>query len=141
MRTRCAGSSAAKASPSRSTSASGPARRARGGRTSARTTCGSMPLTPLSGAASATPKASRDADTRRDVLVIKIGGSVSAEADPALDAVVSLHDGGPPLLVVDGGGPVVGEWSSRVGLPTRLLPGPPETDAPTTAVPLARPPG
>ena len=96
-----------------------------------------MPITPRNGAASATPKASRDADTRRDVLVIKIGGSVSAEADPALDAVVSLHDGGHPLVVVHGGGPVVGEWSSRFGLETRFVRGLRVTDAATRDVALA----
>ena len=96
-----------------------------------------MPITPRSGAASVTPKASRDADTRRDVLVIKIGGSVSAEADPALDAVVSLHDGGHPLVVVHGGGPVVGEWSSRFGLETRFVRGLRVTDAATRDVALA----
>ncbi|TMF64158.1 MAG: acetylglutamate kinase [Chloroflexi bacterium] len=96
-----------------------------------------MPITPRSRAASATPKASRDADTRRDVLVIKIGGSVSAEADPALDAVVSLHDGGHPLVVVHGGGPVVGEWSSRFGLETRFVRGLRVTDAATRDVALA----
>ena len=96
-----------------------------------------MPITPRSRAASATPKASRDTDTRRDVLVIKIGGSVSAEADPALDAVVSLHDGGHPLVVVHGGGPVVGEWSSRFGLETRFVRGLRVTDAATRDVALA----
>jgi len=98
-----------------------------------------MPITPRSRAASATPKASRDTDTRRDVLVIKIGGSVSAEADPALDAVVSLHDGGHPLVVVHGGGPVVGEWSSRFGLETRFVRGLRVTDAATRDVALAVP--
>ena len=96
-----------------------------------------MPITPRSGAAAATPKPSRGADTRRDVLVIKIGGSVSAEADPALDAVVSLHDGGHPLVVVHGGGPVVGEWSSRFGLETRFVRGLRVTGAATRDVALA----
>src|SRR5439155_15851072 len=43
-------------------------------------TCGSMPTTP-----------------RKDLLVLKIGGSVGAEDDAALDAVVALNDAGHPL--------------------------------------------
>src|SRR2546422_2737862 len=60
---------------------------------------------------------------RRDVLVLKIGGSVGAETDAALDAVVSLCDGGHSLVVVHGRGPAVGEWAERLGMDTRFLRG------------------
>ena len=36
---------------------------------------------------------------RKDLLVLKIGGSVGAENDASLDAVVALNDGGHPLVV------------------------------------------
>src|SRR5438132_12550117 len=60
---------------------------------------------------------------RKDVLVLKIGGSIGAETDAALDAVVALNDGGHPLVVVHGGGPLVGEWAERLGMETHFLRG------------------
>src|SRR5439155_1371908 len=83
-------------------------------------TCGSMPNTP-----------------RRDVLVLKIGGSVGAETDAALDAVVSLCDGGHSLVVVHGGGPAVGEWAERLGMDTRFVRGLRVTDPDTRDLALA----
>jgi acetylglutamate kinase len=74
---------------------------------------------------------------RKDVLVVKIGGSVGAETDAALDAVVGLNDGGHPLVVVHGGGPLVGEWSERLGNETRFIRGLRVTDAETRDVALA----
>jgi acetylglutamate kinase len=76
-------------------------------------------------------------NTRRDVLVVKIGGSVGGEPDAALPAIIALHDAGHPLVVVHGGGPLVGEWSSRLGLATRFVRGLRVTDAPTRDVALA----
>ena len=40
--------------------------------------------------------------------MLKIGGSVGAENDASLDAVVALNDGGHPLVVVHGGDEVLG---------------------------------
>src|SRR5439155_738183 len=60
---------------------------------------------------------------RKDLLVLKIGGSVGAEDDAALDAVVALNDAGHPLVVVHGGGPLVGEWAERLGMETRFVRG------------------
>jgi acetylglutamate kinase len=74
---------------------------------------------------------------RNDVLVLKIGGSVGAEADAALDAVVALHDAGHPLVVVHGGGPLVGEWAERLGMQTRFIRGLRVTDEGTRDVALA----
>ncbi len=68
------------------------------------------------------------------IVVLKIGGSVSDEADATLDLVASLADGGRPLVVVHGGGPQVGEWAARLGLETRFERGLRVTDEPTRDV-------
>ena len=69
--------------------------------------------------------------------MLKIGGSVGAETDAALDAVVSLCDGGHSLVVVHGGGPAVGEWAERLGMDTRFLRGLRVTDPDTRDLALA----
>ena len=92
----------------------------RGAPTSPPNTCGSMPNTP-----------------RKDLLVLKIGGSVGAENDAALDAVVALNDAGHPLVVVHGGGPLVGEWAERMGMETRFVRGLRVSDAETRDLALA----
>src|SRR5437763_700299 len=74
---------------------------------------------------------------RKDLLVLKIGGSVSAENDASLDAVVALNDGGHPLVVVHGGGPLVGDWAERLGMETRFVRGLRVTDAETRDLALA----
>jgi acetylglutamate kinase len=74
---------------------------------------------------------------RKDLLVLKIGGSVGAENDAALDAVVALNDAGHPLVVVHGGGPLVGEWAERMGMETRFVRGLRVSDAETRDVALA----
>src|SRR5258708_8557257 len=73
----------------------------------------------------------------RDAVVLKSGGSVAAEDDAALDLVASLNDAGRPLVVVHGGGPLVGEWATRLGVETRFERGLRVTDAPTRDVALA----
>jgi len=73
----------------------------------------------------------------REVVVLKIGGSVAGEDDPALDLVASLNDAGRPLVVVHGGGPLVGEWATKLGLKTRFERGLRVTDEPTRDVALA----
>ncbi|MBI3521757.1 MAG: acetylglutamate kinase [Chloroflexi bacterium] len=89
-----------------------------------------------------TPKASSGADTPRNdtprsVIVLKIGGSVAAGVDAELDLVAGLADAGRPLVVVHGGGPLVGEWSGKMGLETRFERGLRVTDEPTRDVALA----
>jgi acetylglutamate kinase len=74
---------------------------------------------------------------RKDLLVLKIGGSVGLESDAALDAVVALNDAGHPLVVVHGGGPLVGEWAERLGMETRFVRGLRVTDAETRDLALA----
>lgn len=73
----------------------------------------------------------------RETIVLKIGGSVAAEAEPAIVAITALHDAGRPVVVVHGGGPLIGEWSERLGLPTRFVRGLRVTDAATRDVALA----
>src|SRR5438132_787283 len=91
-----------------------------------------MPTTPPNDAR-ANPTASRS----RDAVVLKIGGSVAAEDDAALDLVASLNDAGRPLVVVHGGGPLVGEWATKLGLETRFERGLRITDGPTRDVAVA----
>ena len=75
--------------------------------------------------------------TDNDVVVLKIGGSVAGEDVAALDAVASLHDSGHSLVVVHGGGPLVGEWASKLGLETKFVRGLRVTDEQTRDVALA----
>ncbi|MBI2324901.1 MAG: acetylglutamate kinase [Chloroflexi bacterium] len=82
-------------------------------------------------------KRTGDTVTAREVVVLKVGGSVAGEGDAAVDAIVSLHDAGRPLVVVHGGGPQIGEWSERFGLATRFVRGLRVTDEPTRDVALA----
>ncbi len=72
-----------------------------------------------------------------DVVVLKIGGSVAGEDAAALDAIAALHDGGHSLVVVHGGGPLVGEWSTRLGLETKFIRGLRVTDEQTRDIALA----
>src|SRR5436309_10002020 len=128
-RTRSASCSARRTSRSGSILGSGTVMPARGGRSSPRSTCGSMPNTP-----------------RSDVLVVKIGGSVGVASRPgapapaddaAIDALVGLADGGHRLVVVHGGGPLIDRWAERLGLTTTFVRGLRVSDAETRDVALA----
>lgn len=90
-----------------------------------------MPTTPVETSPSVT------AGRTREVVVLKIGGSVARDDDAALDLVVALNDAGRPLVVVHGGGPLVGEWATKLGLETRFERGLRVTDGPTRDVALA----
>lgn len=70
-------------------------------------------------------------------VVLKIGGSVAGQDEAALALVVALHDGGLPLVVVHGGGPLIGEWSARAGLESRFERGLRVTDPATRDVAVA----
>lgn len=70
-------------------------------------------------------------------VVLKIGGSVAGQDDAAISLVAALHDGGLPLVVVHGGGPLIGEWSTRAGLESRFVRGLRVTDAATRDVAVA----
>lgn len=81
------------------------------------------------------PRPPSDEGETRDVVVLKIGGSVVGAAD--LQSIAALHDAGRPLVVVHGGGPLVGEWTARVGLETRFVRGLRVTDEATRDIALA----
>ena len=72
-----------------------------------------------------------------DLIVLKIGGSVAGEDAAALDAIASLDDSGHSLVVVHGGGPLVGEWTTKMGGTTRFVRGLRVTDEPTRDIALA----
>ncbi|MGH2378361.1 MAG: acetylglutamate kinase [Candidatus Limnocylindria bacterium] len=100
-------------------------------------------MTKPAGSASADPRpgARRTARTKdpvaaRATVVLKVGGSLG-ESEATVAQVAALHDGGRPLVVVHGGGPLVGEWSRRAGLETRFVRGLRVTDEPTRDVAIA----
>jgi len=97
-----------------------------------------MPTTRPSGSRSSpTASHSPTASRSREAVVLKIGGSIAGEDDAALDLVASLHDGGRPLVVVHGGGPLVGDWAAKLGLETKFERGLRVTDQPTRDLALA----
>ncbi|HEY8656715.1 MAG TPA: acetylglutamate kinase [Candidatus Limnocylindria bacterium] len=100
-----------------------------------------MPNTPRSGAAAAAPKEPwrSGPPPHRDgaAVVLKFGGSVAGQDEAALTLVAALHDGGLPLVVVHGGGPLIGEWSARAGLESRFERGLRVTDPATRDVAIA----
>lgn len=73
----------------------------------------------------------------RDVIVVKFGGSVAGEIDASVAQVASLHESGRPVVVVHGGGPLIAQWSERLGLATRFVRGLRVTDEATRDVALA----
>src|ERR1700716_2464267 len=81
-----------------------------------------------------TPAKPSSSSTVRETVVLKIGGSVVGEDGAALDLCASLHDAGRPVVVVHGGGPLVGEWATRLGLETAFDRGLRVTDEPTRDV-------
>lgn len=70
-------------------------------------------------------------------VVLKVGGAVAGELAAHVDLVAALSDRGRPLVVVHGGGPAVGEWSAKLGLPPRFIRGLRVTDEATRDVALA----
>ncbi len=99
-----------------------------------------MPNTRPSRADVPAPQARHTSDTPRETrgtVVIKVGGSVAGQTSADADIVAALHDAGTPLVVVHGGGPLVGEWSTRVGLEPRFERGLRVTDEATRDVALA----
>ena len=84
-----------------------------------------------------TPPRDKTAAVSRETVVLKIGGSVAGEDDAALDLVAAIHDAGRPVVAVHGGGPLVGQWATRLGLETRFERGLRVTDEPTRDVALA----
>lgn len=69
--------------------------------------------------------------------MVKIGGSLAGRGEADAIALAGLHDSGVPLVIVHGGGPLVDEWSRRLGLAPRFERGLRVTDEPTRDVALA----
>lgn len=69
--------------------------------------------------------------------MLKVGGSVASELAASTELIVSLVERGHALAVVHGGGPLVGEWSAKMGLPTKFVRGLRVTDEATRDVALA----
>jgi acetylglutamate kinase len=70
-------------------------------------------------------------------IVVKIGGAAAEEADAALGFAAERHRAGEEVVLVHGGGPLVGEWSRRIGLEPRFQDGLRVTDAATRDVAIA----
>lgn len=61
--------------------------------------------------------------------VIKIGGSTLGSGDTTLEDLVALQKRGLPLVVVHGGGKLISDWQSRLGLRASFVRGERVTDA------------
>ncbi|MBI2917914.1 MAG: acetylglutamate kinase [Chloroflexi bacterium] len=70
-------------------------------------------------------------------LVIKIGGSTLGAEDTTLEDLVALQAQGWRPVVVHGGGPMISEWSQRLGISPRFEKGLRVTDGPTLQVVVA----
>jgi len=67
-------------------------------------------------------------------IVIKIGGSTIGNHDTSLDDLVLLQKKNIPVVVVHGGAKTVTNWSSRLGISTRIIDGLRVTDIDTLQV-------
>lgn len=70
-------------------------------------------------------------------IVIKIGGAAAGDEAATFDFIAERAVRGDALIVVHGGGPLVGEWSKRLGLEPRFQDGLRVTDEPTRDVAFA----
>ena len=98
----------------------------------AATRCGAAGQSP-----SPAPRLSEVARISGRAVVIKVGGAAAAEAAPVLDLVAARFVTGDAFVIVHGGGPLVGEWSKRLGAEPRFEAGLRVTDEPTRDVALA----
>jgi acetylglutamate kinase len=70
-------------------------------------------------------------------IVVKIGGSTLGSHDTTLEDLVALQKEGETLVVVHGGGDLITEWLSRLGIATRFEKGLRVTDHETLQVVVA----
>jgi acetylglutamate kinase len=70
----------------------------------------------------------------KDILVVKIGGSVFGSGDTTIDDIVALQKKGVALVVVHGGGSTVTEWLKKLGVGTKFVRGERITDLPALEV-------
>jgi acetylglutamate kinase len=69
-----------------------------------------------------------------NITVIKIGGSTLGSHDTTLDDIVTLQKRGKPVVVVHGGGKLITDWLTKLGVPSRFVRGERVTDQPTLDV-------
>lgn len=72
-----------------------------------------------------------------NVIVVKIGGATLGAEDTTLEDLVALHAQGWCPVVVHGGGPLISEWSQRLGISPRFEKGLRVTDEVTLQVVVA----
>jgi acetylglutamate kinase len=70
------------------------------------------------------------------MIVVKIGGSTLGHHDTTLEDIVELQKRGIDLVVVHGGGKLITEWLTRLGVSTRFVQGERVTDKATWELPV-----
>ena len=55
------------------------------------------------------------------VIVVKIGGATLGSHDTTIEDIVSLQQGDRLTVVVHGGGKLITDWLSRLGISTRFV--------------------
>jgi len=70
----------------------------------------------------------------KDIIVIKLGGSVFDNKDTSLKDIVQLQKQGRHIVIVHGGASTVTRWLKRLGIPTTIVHGERVTDAATLEV-------
>ena len=68
------------------------------------------------------------------ITVVKIGGSTLGSHDTTIDDIVELQRKGKPVVVVHGGGKLITDWLSKLGLASRFVSGERVTDQPALEV-------
>jgi acetylglutamate kinase len=71
------------------------------------------------------------------ITVVKIGGSTLGNHDTTLDDIVSLQRQSKPVVVVHGGGKLITEWLTRLGISSKFVRGERVTDQPSLDVVVA----
>ncbi len=68
------------------------------------------------------------------ITVVKIGGSTLGSHDTTIDDIVALQRRNKPVVVVHGGGQLITDWLTKLGVPTKFIKGERVTDATTLDV-------
>ncbi len=68
------------------------------------------------------------------ITVVKIGGSTLGSHDTTLDDIVALQRRNRAVVVIHGGGKLITDWLTKLGVPTKFIKGERVTDAPTLDV-------
>lgn len=68
------------------------------------------------------------------ITVVKIGGATLGKHDTAIEDIVELQKQGRPVVVVHGGGKVITEWLTKLGITSQFIQGERVTDQTTLKV-------